>query len=61
MPNSKKDLDRVEECTNCGDDHPRRDMRGTTDGSWLCIGCWEDKHGSAAPPSFPQYSPPKAG
>jgi hypothetical protein len=59
--NSRKDLDREEKCATCGNKYPRKEMRGTNNGDWLCIADWEDKHGSAAPPPVPVYTPPRAG
>jgi hypothetical protein len=58
--NSKKDLDKKEKCAMCGDMFERRGMRGTTNGDWLCVPDWEDKHGSAAPPPTPSFSVTRA-
>ena len=56
MPiNSKKDLDKPTKCAKCGEIFPRKETRGTTDGQWLCVADWEDKHGTGAPPPVPTY------
>ena len=53
--NSKKDLDKKDKCAICDGSFTRREMRGTTNGDWLCVADWEDKHGTAAPPPTPSY------
>jgi hypothetical protein len=57
--NSRKDLEKTEICGRCEKKFPRKEMRGSNDGSWLCVPDWEDKHGMAAPPPLPNYKAPQ--